>query len=1130
MLTAAICAAIFSAGAYAQDGTQEAVRSVLKTMRGSNTLSAPHTTTTSEGYLKFIGAPVGNAFHPSSQAKAAGDAPAVAKSFLAEHGRAFGIQNDGVGFTTDRVLTNNAKTYVRLNQVYNGVPIFGAQVTVQMQPDGGIVAVLSDIMRDAGRVYSGAISLTPSITPNQARSAAIDAMLQNRPDQTFEANAALLNLYVPYVLGAVGQARLVYIIETYSTGAGMPADERILIDAHSGATVIRIPMILHAKNRTIYDAANVPGVDPGTLQRSEGDGPSSITDVDQAYDFYGDTYDFYFNEHNRDSIDNAGMTLDATTRYCPSSFNCPYANAFWREIESRMFFGDGFVVDDVVSHELTHGVTTNESGLIYFMESGAINESLSDIWGEFVDLTNGKGLDTPGVRWLMGEEVPGGAIRDMQHPNAFFCPDTYKGPFWIYDPNFDLGGVHINSGVSNKVCYLLTDGDTFNGFDVQPIGLQTVADLFYECQTNLLNQSSDYSDYGDALLLAGNNIGLGQVEIGQIANALYATRIKEFEGLPLRDFRGAGASGDLRIALTWRNPTEGTYTGVDIVRKTSGFPQNAADGVLVASTTTEESFVDTPGGGVGTDLYYGIFPRPGTFVGNQPLFARATIGVDVDYLTESYSDGSDMAFAQITFVPTGPVPVTGGAVEKPDVYFNYTTYAAHVSTDSKISPLFDGNLPVAREDAYSIAMGDDTEFTFDSPVPIPFFGRFLNSLTLSSNGFIAAAASQYDTMPSPSPTLEDHFADPRISFLYSDLDPRSGGKIWARFLDDRIAITFEDVPSFDVKGSTQPGEEYGNTVQCELFFGGQIRFTYLGLTAERAIIGLSDGNGVPVDALDVLAGNTPNTAITDLNSLPPSIPLELQPVPVQYIAPGDVVAFTATALTNQGAPVYSMIQLPNGLGVGAMNGATLDSATGQFNWNSGAASPGVYGMILCATAGQYSSCQTVGVVVTALDVLPRAEGIEISPDEPRDSQTLVLDYNYVHPSLPEGPTVIYWMKNGAVIPAFTNSLTLPGEATAPGDLWTCQVLPTTIAVGTYFTQNIYLRGDVVQAPAVTILPDLKVDTNNDGKVNSVDVQLVVQGLLGTGSPTVDADVNGDGNEDAADIQETVNYILKRKDK
>src|SRR3990172_13390344 len=129
------------------------------------------------------------------------------------------------------------------------------------------------------------------------------------------------------------------------------------------------------------------------------------------------------------------------------------------------------MADDVVGHELTHGVTQYESNLFYYYQSGAINESFSDLWGEFIDLTNLTGSDGPSDRWLMGEDVTNyGAIRDMENPPAFGDPDRMLSANY-YKGAGDRGGVHINSGVNNKAVFLMTDGGTFNGYTVGALGI-----------------------------------------------------------------------------------------------------------------------------------------------------------------------------------------------------------------------------------------------------------------------------------------------------------------------------------------------------------------------------------------------------------------------------------------------------------------------------------------------------------------------------------------------------------------------------------------------------------------------------------------------------------------------------------
>ena len=136
-------------------------------------------------------------------------------------------------------------------------------------------------------------------------------------------------------------------------------------------------------------------------------------------------------------------------------------NAFWDG--DQMAYGDGYAIgDDVTGHELTHGVTEFSSGLLYFFQSGAINEAMSDIFGEYVDQTTPSlGNDAAGVRWLIGEDIPIGAIRNMANPPAFGDPDRMGSPNYAEDPFFDdQGGVHTNSGVANKAAFLITDGGT----------------------------------------------------------------------------------------------------------------------------------------------------------------------------------------------------------------------------------------------------------------------------------------------------------------------------------------------------------------------------------------------------------------------------------------------------------------------------------------------------------------------------------------------------------------------------------------------------------------------------------------------------------------------------------------------
>ena len=219
-----------------------------------------------------------------------------------------------------------------------------------------------------------------------------------------------------------------------------------------------------AMKRTIYSANHGEEL-PGVPVRLEGSAPADDVSVNEAYDGLGATFDFFLDQFQRNSIDNAGMALDATVH-----FSRDYDNAFWNG--QQMVFGDGdgalfkrFTSSlDVIGHELTHGVTEFESGLQYQGQSGALNESLSDVFGVLIkQYANKQTADQ--ADWLIGADLlvagPGRqALRSMKEPGS-----AYDDPVMGKDPQpghmkdyvhtvSDNGGVHINSGIPNKAFYL----------------------------------------------------------------------------------------------------------------------------------------------------------------------------------------------------------------------------------------------------------------------------------------------------------------------------------------------------------------------------------------------------------------------------------------------------------------------------------------------------------------------------------------------------------------------------------------------------------------------------------------------------------------------------------------------------
>jgi Zn-dependent metalloprotease len=381
-----------------------------------------------------------------------------ARTFMSRFGGAFGVRGDAASLAAVRVRERDAvgMDHVRLQQMHQGVPVTGAELSVHLRGNG-VASVNGKTVGDLELVEMGV-----GIDSDEAGRKAKRAVARAAKATELTLGQPRLEILNRGLLEnrAGGKSRLAWHVEA----AGFQVREHVWIDARTGQTLLRFSQLTDAKKRTIYDGQSLSKL-PGKKILSEGKPPLGDPDADLAYEYLGDTYDYYFSNFGRDSWDGKGGKLDATVRHCPSASSCPYQNAFWNG--KQMVFGAGFsAADDVDAHELTHAVTEADSGLFYYMQSGALNESFSDIFGESVDLLNGSGTDTPGVRWQMGEDVPGfGALRNMMNPGAFGDPGKMSDAVVCDQEPFyeDNGGVHQNSGIPNHDYALMVDGWTFKG-------------------------------------------------------------------------------------------------------------------------------------------------------------------------------------------------------------------------------------------------------------------------------------------------------------------------------------------------------------------------------------------------------------------------------------------------------------------------------------------------------------------------------------------------------------------------------------------------------------------------------------------------------------------------------------------
>jgi Zn-dependent metalloprotease len=275
--------------------------------------------------------------------------------------------------------------------------------------------------------------------------------------------------------------------------------------------------------RTVFDCENRWTTSNATVGRSENGPASSDEVVNRLFDGLGKTRDFFKDVFNRDSLDGNGIRLDGYVHFGVRHLNAGFNG-------SVMLFGDGdddqftdFTKSlDVIAHELGHGVTQYTADLIYNGQSGALNESMSDVFGSLVkQWVNGE--DAASADWLIGAEIwtpgfAGDALRSMKSPGkAFNHPVFGKDPQPDHMSKYDHGPgdnqmVHTNSGIPNKAFFLTAIGIGGNAWEAP-------GHIWYE---SLLasNPSTDFQQFADTTYIkAGSLYGTGSQQQRAVTSA-----------------------------------------------------------------------------------------------------------------------------------------------------------------------------------------------------------------------------------------------------------------------------------------------------------------------------------------------------------------------------------------------------------------------------------------------------------------------------------------------------------------------------------------------------------------------------------------------------------------------------------
>lgn len=418
-------------------------------------------------------------------------------------------------------------SHERFHQFYNGVRVFGAQIIVHRK-EGKIYFINGSLYDNISIDTKPQLSSSSAVEIALNHSGISDLKVREEPELVIFPSKERFILSYRLVLEKFG-TRLVYfvdakngdIIASYNDikyqaaiglGTGTWGDKKKFSAFFQNSVYYPDDRMRPARIYTL-DMKNdyYYGYWTTTTNNVWNDG--ALVD---AHVFSGWTYDYFYKVHERDGLDNNNMRIRVFVHY---GYN--YNNAFWDGDD--IVFGDGDGVYyrnfssalDVVTHELTHGVTQFSSNLIYWGESGALNEAFSDIMGVCAEFY----FQPPGYGrlysdWWEGEDIFinfGQAFRYFDDPSrkTFWAgpyPDHYSKRY--YGSSYDNEFVHINSSIANHCFYLLANGGTnkTSGISVQGIGIDKASKIFYKGFVDYLWESSNFHHARIATVQAASDI------------------------------------------------------------------------------------------------------------------------------------------------------------------------------------------------------------------------------------------------------------------------------------------------------------------------------------------------------------------------------------------------------------------------------------------------------------------------------------------------------------------------------------------------------------------------------------------------------------------------------------------------
>jgi len=827
----------------------------------------------------------------------------------------------------------SGKSVLRFQQTYKSIPIVGSEYIVRK--DGNRIIGANGFYVSSTDLLNSNI---PTLSKERALQLALDAIeakeymwesaerefhikaLTERDEATYRPNAKLV--YTSSIDRSLKNKRLAYQFEVY---AKSPLGKyRVEVDAHSGE-IIKKYNTLHTTDTQGTGQSFYNGVVDLNLYEDNGNyelrdytrGEGVFTyDMENGVEYQNAvmiaepdnfineeynkagvsahfgaaaTYDYFMEKFGLNSFDGNGSAINSFVR-----FDYNFFNAFWDGYQ--MTYGDGDGVEataltslDIIGHEIAHAVTQYSADLVYEYESGALNESFSDIFGQSIEFYAAPET----ASWNLGDEIfinGVDMIRSMSDPNSQGQPDTYLGNLW-YTGSGDNGGVHYNSGVQNYWFYLLVEGgigtnDNNQDYDVPSIGLEKAQQIAFRNLNYYLTSYSTYIDarvgsenaaidlYGEnspeyyAVREAWNAVGVPSIEPTlELDNSinlglLLANERSEF----IINIRNGGLS-DLEVdSVTFSNSNftaaQNSFTVVDgsIYGLLCEFSSSTID------QYDERVFIHTNAGIDSVDLFVNVVEEPNFEISEDSISITALKGdikpvsfdiTNYNNYDVSFSLSKTATQSNTTFVPTGKIMQVGKTTvpeyAKSNIksIVNSTDENAYVWSDSNDGVSFSWieisgvGTPVSLSD-------DSYRSDIDMSMSFPFYGNEFNTVNICSNGWVSftTRSSQIWNAPLPSTSVPNNV----IALLAADLHPGSNGQCYYYYdeASEKFIVQYNQWRYYG-------GIDKTLTIQLQLSKNGDIKLLYKDvLTDPYGTVGIQNeertsGITIAYDGLDQIS-------------------------------------------------------------------------------------------------------------------------------------------------------------------------------------------------------------------------------------------------------------------------------------